>query len=143
MVVPDSSLKSAWVSFEQAWPTHFWLPVPVQGHQAFDNDKFRNMLHEHDIKFRPVPSRERHNIAFEPKHGVIRSIFIRLQSAGPDVDPSILASRSIRISNYSYGTDMLFSFELANGCSKPLVLSAPPSWILSELLSVRVTLIAK
>ena len=56
----------------------------------------------------------------EPRHGIIRAIYLRLCQANPDVPSNVSAIQSIRVSNDLYGNDTVSAFELAKGFSRPV-----------------------
>lgn len=141
-LVPEASVFSATVAFETSWIAHFWPSVAVQGDQAFANEEFLMYLQSNDTTFRPVPSRKHHKNTLQPKHGVIRSIFIRLLNQNPNSNKSILALRAVSISNYVYGSDVMSAFELAKGFSKPLIENSAPEFVSQELVHACDELIA-
>ena len=142
-VVPDASLESAVVAFESVWIGQFWPPDAVQGDQAFTGETFQQYLKSHGISFRPVPSRRHHKNTLEPKHGIIRSIYLRLQSASPTSNSAILALRAVSISNDLYGSDTLSAFELAKGFTKPVAADSELTPVPADLIYARDQLIAK
>lgn len=141
--VPDGSISSAVVAFEATWVAQFWPPESVQGDQAFAKTEFTDYLKNNSISFRPVPSRRHHKNTLEPKHGIIRSIFLRLLSASPEADKTVLALHAVRISNDLYGSDTLSSFEIAKGYTKPINPDETPQKITEELVRARDILSAK
>lgn len=120
-----------------------WPPISVQGDQAFAKKEFCEYLKLNGTEFRPVPSRRHHKNTFEPKHGIIISIFLRLQHASPLVNKTVLALQAVSISNNLYGSDLTTSFEIAKGYSKPLVAYSTPNPISPDLINARNNLLAK
>ena len=96
-------------------------------------------LSTYGIKFRPVPSRKHHKKPLEPKHGIIRSIFLRLKHSSPDTSISLLALRAVTISNDLYGSDIMSSFDIAKGFFKPIVENIAPILVEQELITARET----
>ena len=97
----------------------------------------------HGIKFRPVPSRKHHKNPFDPKKGVIRSIFIRLKHESPNANISILALRHVTIANDVYGSDVMSAFEIAKVFTKALIDGTTPLTVSPDLITARETLMAK
>lgn len=78
-----------------------------------------------------MPPRRHEKNPIEPKHGLIRSIFLRLRLVDTSEHASILSLQAARISNNLYGNDLVSSFELAMGFTHPftgdtVVKSVPP-----------------
>jgi len=142
-IVDDASLPTAVLSFDAVWLSHFWPPAEVQGDPAFNHEGFLSYLKSLDTAFRPVPPRRHQKNTLEPKHGVIRSIFLRLRSAAPDTDGRLHALQAVRISNDLYGSDTASAFELAKGFSKPIVHHSCPSVLPDDVVRARDVLLAK
>ena len=142
-VVPDATLGSAAIAFESISIAQFWPPEAVQGDQAFTGDAFQQYLKSHGISFRPVPSRRHHKNTLEPKHGIIRSIFLRLQSASPNTSSALLALQEVSISNDLYGSDKLSAFELAKRFTKPIAVDSELAPVPADLIAARDEIIAK
>lgn len=142
-VVESTSMESAIRTIELVWFSQFWPPSSFQADGAFNNDIFKSFLDIYDVDLRPVPPRRHCKNAIEPRHGTIRSIFLRLKSADSKTSDSLHAIRSIRISNDLYGSDTLSAFEMAKGYSKPLVANQRPIQVDAELQAAHDELIAK
>ena len=76
------------------------------------------MLEKYDISMRPVPPRRHEKNMIEPRHGVIRSIYMRIRDQS--ISPKIAAIEAIKISNDLYGNDVMSAFEIAKGFSRPI-----------------------
>lgn len=79
----------------------------------------------------------------EPRHGPIRSIFIRLRHAFPGEFPQSLAIHAVRISNDLYGSDVISAFEAAKGYSRPINPDVPPAPVDAEMLEAHANLVAR
>ena len=79
-VAPDTSMDSAMNALESHWISQFWVPKAVLFDQAFANEKFLSYLELHGIEPRSIPSRRHNKNVLEPKHRVIRDVFLRLRS---------------------------------------------------------------
>ena len=69
------------------------------------------------------PPRSRNKNVLESKHGVIRTVFLRLLNEKED-NAGLVAMQAVRISNDFYGSDILLSFEMAKGFTKLVSKSA-------------------
>lgn len=65
----------------------------VREDQAINNHEFTTFLNSIASEFGPIPSRRRQKNVLESKHGIIRSIYIRLKSDQPDADLPLLAQQ--------------------------------------------------
>lgn len=119
-IVPDKYFQSASIAFETSWVAKCWPPKSVQGYQAFSDKTFQDYLSSRGIKFISGPSRRHHKNTLEPKHGIIRRIFLRFISASPDSSPSLLAFQAVSISNDLHGSETLFVYKISKGFTKPL-----------------------
>lgn len=119
-VVSSTALDDAVFGFENCWVNQFWLPESIHGDKAFAVGKFKQYMDERSISFRLVPPNLHSKNPLESKHGVIRSIFLKLRNAEPDVSPELHACRAVAISNDLYGNDVMSSYELAKGYTKPV-----------------------
>lgn len=116
----------------------------MHGDNAFNNNEFAEYIKQSHIKFRPVPPRRHSKNPLESKHNIIRSIFLRLNaSSDPQIPPELMAYRAIRISNDLYGSDVLSSFELAKGFTKPLDEKDGLNVISNDLIDAHDTIKAK
>lgn len=73
-------------------------------------------------------------------------MFLRLSASIRDestVDPKLCTMQAIRISNDSYGSDILSASELARGYSRPIEFPNSPVPISEEIIDARTTLSAK
>ena len=141
--VESTALVDTTIIFESMWISQFWPPGSVQGDLAFQHDQFQAFLTMYGIDFRPVAPRRHHKNLLEPKHGVIRAIFLRLRNASPNSDIKLHAVTAVRISNEMYGTDTLSSFEIAKGYTKPVDNTILPQSTPQELLDAHHELKAK
>lgn len=81
LVFNNASIPTAITAIESCWLGQFWNLLCAQAEAAFHNNVFVSFLHSIGSDLRPVPPRRHRNNALEPRHGVIRSIFLRLKSA--------------------------------------------------------------
>lgn len=100
-------------------------------------------LSRFDVEMRPVPPRRHAKNAIEPRNRTIRSMFLRLKNAEPDLSDNLHAIRAIRISNDLYGSDTLSAYEMAKGFTKPLCVDQKPRPVDEELRNAHDELIAK
>ena len=105
---------------EACWLSQFWCHAVIHGDKAFAQRNFREHLHDGNFAFRLVPPLLHSKNPLESKHGVIRRIFLKLQTAEPGTDIALLALRWATISNHQYCNDAMSSFELATGFTKPV-----------------------
>lgn len=139
----EATLFSVVLSFEEIWMAQFWSSETVQGDQAFAHGEFMSYPREYGIAFRAVPSRRRHKNPLKPKHGVTRSIFLRLQSAQPQKSTSSIALKAMRVSDDLYRSDTANALELAKGFSKPMERGSPPVPLPDNIVEARHELRAK
>lgn len=142
-IVESTSMESAIHSIELIWFSQFWTPSFFQADGTFQNDQFKPFLKRYEIELRPVPPRRHCINPIDPRHGTIRSIFLRLKSAEPQKPDRLHTIRAIRISNDLYGSDTLSAFEMKKGFSKPLISSQRPIPVDEELHTAHDELIAK
>lgn len=90
-----------------------------------------------------VPPRLHCKNPIDPRHVTIRSIFLHLKIAEPEVSDATNAVRAIRISNDLYGSDTLSAYEMAKGFSKPLLADQRPLPVDKSLPLAHEELIAK
>lgn len=74
-------------------------PYAIHADVAFQSQKFKPLLDRYDITIRPVPPQRLEKKPIEPRHGVIRSTFLRLRHTDPSFSASVLAIPAVRISN--------------------------------------------
>lgn len=79
----------------------------------------------------------------EPRHGPIRSIYIRLRHAQQKTTNDIHALRAVRVSNDLYGSDVLSAYEADKGYTRPVNPEIPPVPVDEELLEAHANLIAR
>lgn len=115
--VQSTSLDSSILAIENHWLSSFWSPNAIQGHLGFKKT-FQQYLKKYNILFRPTPTCRHYKNLLEPKHGVIRAIYILLKSTSPSVSPTLNGITAMRISNELYGSDTLSSFEISKEYSK-------------------------
>lgn len=133
-IVESTGLSKAVISFESCWFAQFWPPTAVHANAAFYKGEVLDMLKECDIFLRPMlPNRHQKNM-LEPRHGPIRSIYLRLRHASPNASTRVLALRDVRISKYLYGSDVISSFEAAKGFTSPVKPDVLPIPVDAELL---------
>lgn len=65
------------------------------------------------------PRRQSMNVV-EFKHSVIRSIYLLIINASPDMSRTLALQQGLRISNDLYGNSVTSSFEMARGFSRPV-----------------------
>lgn len=119
-IVSSTSLENVIMGFESSWLSQFWLPDAIQADSAFAGSIFKNYLASRGIRLRLVPPRRHSRNPLESKHGIIRSIFLKLCAAEPNTSFDPHAIRSVSISNDLYGNDVMSSYELAKGFTKPI-----------------------
>lgn len=120
LVCPDTTLKNSVFASTTTWLSPFWSPSSVRGDQAFNHTEFTNFISSIGATFGPIPPRRHQKNVIESKHGIIRSIFIRLKADKPDMDASTLVQQSFLISNNLYGSDIMSAYEMAHGFPRPL-----------------------
>lgn len=98
----------------------FWISECIKADKAFIYDQLKKFCSERDIKLLTVPSGQHSKNAIESKHGIVRSIFLKLVYASPNKQNEVLAVRAMSISNDLYGNDVMSSFEQAKGFTKPI-----------------------
>lgn len=109
-VVSSASLSEAFIGFESSWISQFWMPDTVQGDKAFSYGEFKAFLDEQDVSFNLVPLQGHSHSPIGSKHRKIRSIFLDLKTAEPNVLFEIHAYLAITISNDLYGNNVMSSF---------------------------------
>jgi len=120
-VVTSSSMDDAVFAYESCWLSQFWQPSAILGDKAFAHGSFKSYLESCEIRFKCVPPRRHSKNPLERKHGIIRSIFLKLQTASTDTQPELLALRAVEISKDLYGNDVMSSSEMAKGYTKPVL----------------------
>lgn len=124
-VVSDATMKQTINAFEACWASQFWIPEQIKADTAFINSEFEKYCKERHVKLSPIPPKRHSRIAIESKHGIIRSVFLKLKDADPSESHNTLAIRAVTISNDLYGNDILSSFEQAKGFTKPVTGNSP------------------
>lgn len=76
----------------------FWSPIKVLSDIAFNKDEFHDYFSSNGIEFKPIPARRHRKTPAECKQGVVRSIFLRLRHAAPQIDPSMPTFQAVRTS---------------------------------------------
>ena len=143
-IVPSTKLADAVAGFEACWLNQFWHPNKIQGDKAFNNGEFANYLQQLNIQFKPVPPKRHSRNPIESKHAIIRSVFIRLkENAGIESNLQQLAYQAVTTSNDLYGNNVMSSFEVAKGYTKPLIKPANELGIPDEIYQAQQNLIAK
>ena len=120
-VVSTASMDDSVMAFEACWLSQFWIPESVRADKSFLCGSFESFCDSRDIKISPVPPHRHSKNAIESKHGIIRSVFLKMKHAPPDVSHELLAMRAVSVSNDLYGNDLMSSFELAKGFTKPVI----------------------
>ena len=141
-IVTSASLSDAILAFESCCLSQFWPPPAVLGDLAFNHDEFKHYLSSIGIEFNPIPPRRHNKNVLESKYGVIRSMFLRLTSEG-SLSPKLADMQSVRISNDLYGSEILSSFEMAKGFSRPVTVSSQVVEIDPVLVEAKIQLEAK
>lgn len=80
---------------------------------------------------------------FESRHGVIRSIFLRLRNADPDSRAALLVIQALRISNDLYENDVVYSLKLAKEFTCPVLNNSEFQSIPDEIVRAHVNTYAK
>lgn len=75
----------------------FWIPECIEANKAFTNDPFKTFCSERNVKLLTVPPGRDSKNAIEPKHGMVRSIFLKLIDANPNEQKEVLAVRAVSI----------------------------------------------
>lgn len=81
------------------WITQFWTPHVVREHNTLNRKSSMDFVKTVGSNFEPLPARPYQKNILKSKHGVIRSIYLRLKEAEPDAKTEILAIQAIDISN--------------------------------------------
>lgn len=115
------TLEEAIFGFEACWPSQFWMPDSIQGDRAFLCGSFKTYMDERSIQFWFVSSGRHRKNPLDSKHGLMRSIFLKLREDEPDAPPELYAMRAVAISNELYGNYVMSSFELPKGFKKPVI----------------------
>lgn len=142
-ITRSTSMDDSIIAFQSAWLNHHWPPTSIQADQAFSSQTFKDFVAKLGSELRIIPPRRHSKNVLEPKHGTIRSIFTRLKSSNPDADKQLLALQSVRVSNDMYGNDVISSFELCRGFSKPVLPMSSPVEIPDDIRNAHDELIAK
>lgn len=143
--IPNStSLIDSMLAFEASWLSQFWPPTEVKGDNAFNKTNFIEFLKCLGIEFRPVPPRKHSKNVLESKHGIIRSVYLRLKATTDDQsNQNHLVYQAVRISNVLYGSDTMSAFEMAKGYTVPIIPGTAPHPVPDEILSAQQNLSAK
>jgi len=151
MVVPNTSMSHAVSALETVWINPFWTPEAVVYDRAFKNSEFEEYLQQIGASGRPIPARRHNKNVLESKHKILRNIYLRLKDQ-VDVDSAskistcsdcVLVQRTFRVSNDLYGSDTMSAHELAKGYTRPIGITAHPTYLPSELREAHDKLIAK
>lgn len=95
-----------------------------------------------DSTFKTILQRCHNKNVLEWKHGVIRSIFLRLMSDDDD-NKRLRALQAVRVSNDLCSSDILSDFEMAKGFTKQVDVSSPILEVSQDLLDAPLQLQAK
>lgn len=142
-VVESTGLDQAVLAFESCWLSQFWPPTCIHADTGFCKGEFAEMTKLYDIKLRPTPPNRHQKNMLEPRHGPIRSIFIRLRHASPTEPLPVLALRAVRVSNDIYGSDVISAYEAAKGYTRPINSCMPPVPVDHELVEAHSNLVAR
>lgn len=141
VVVDDTSLTNALYALQIGWLTPFWTPDAIRGDQAFNHELFTKFAASIGSNFEPIPPRRHNKNVLESKHGILRSIFIRLCNADDQLDERVAIAMAFDVSNQLYGSDVMSAYELAHGFTKPL--TDHPMLLPADLYEVHCSLEAK
>ena len=115
-VVDRRDMSAAAVAFDRMWISRHGAPRSVGGDPEFDKARFKVLLAQHSIKWKPRPARRHNKVGtVERKNGVIKNIMQRLSIAMPELSVETLAARSCFLSNVFAGSRIASSFEMARG----------------------------
>ena len=103
------------------WLSDSWKPSTIPPQPAFDSDELKNILERIWSVVNVTPPRRHNKNLAETKHGVLRSLYLSLVSASPSMSNSLIHYYAAPISNDLYGKELMLSFELRHGFSKPVV----------------------
>lgn len=79
----------------------------------------------------------------EPRHSVIRSIFLRLRNVDPQKSAAVFSIQAMQISNDLYGNDVVSSFELAKGFTRPIRSDRDVNAVPDDVIEAHVNLSSK
>lgn len=117
-LIQDASMDQAVVSFKTCWTSPSWLPCSIPADKAFAAGSYCQFCKNRDIKLAPGSVSWHSCYAIESKHGIIRSLILKLSSAYPDASLELLEVQAVAISNDIYGNDTVSAFKLVKGFTK-------------------------
>lgn len=83
------------------------------------------MLKLYEIGLRPIPPSWHQKNMLEPRHGLTRSIFIRLHHASLETPLPVLALHAVRVSNDLYWSNVVCAYKAAKGYTHPVHTELP------------------
>lgn len=119
LVCLDLFLDTAWHVLKTAWISPFCALRAVQGDGSVLKAEFVDYLDARNISFRAVPPRRHSKNVLVWKHGVTRSILLRLLYSIPALAVFVSAQQSLRLSNALVFFDFISTYEPANNLSRP------------------------
>ena len=119
-IVSPASMDDAICGFEAFRFSLFWHLVSMHGEKAFPQGNFSEYLKDRGVHFRLATPRRYSKNSLKSKNGVIRRIFLKLQTARPGTDSSLLAPHAVGISNDLYGNYVMLLLEIDKGFTIPL-----------------------
>lgn len=79
----------------------------------------------------------------EPRHGVIRAIFMRLSRANPSPPVSLTAVEAARISNDLYVNDVKYAFDITKGFMRTVVCYSEIQPLNEDLRQAQIDIVAQ
>lgn len=126
---------------QTSWLSFFGTPNSVRKDDTFNHAVSINLVTSFGSKLKPLPSRRHQKDILEPKHGVLRSIFIRKSKENELVNERICIALVFNISNQLYGSDTMSTYKMAHELSKPI--ADYPVQLHSDFLDAQSTFEAK
>lgn len=108
------------------WTTPLGASKVLHRDDAFNHKAFTDFVTAIGSTFEPIPPRRHQKNVLESKHGVVRSIYLRLEESEPNMDTWILAVQSIDISNQLYGSNIMSAYEPGHGIPNPIAYQPLP-----------------
>lgn len=141
--VKSTASEESIAAFGSVWLAFLCTPLYIQGDSSIKQVGFRKYVDIYCITSCPVPSRRHKNIPIEPRHGEIRSIFLRLKYSATSLNKNVLGIRVTRTSNYLYESDVMSAYEARNEFSRSHASELKPIPVYDELLMTSQELIAR
>lgn len=143
-IFDSTPLKDEFLVFGSSWVSQFWYPDSIQADKTFPIGDFQAHIEKLGITVRPLSPGSHIINKIESKHRVIRSIYLPLkESAREQHDTRLALYRSVSISSYFYGNDIILAFNLSKGFTKHLLRSPLEDFILDEVVMSHENLQAK